>query len=887
MANFGFANKSNSSDFSLTGDKVNEVFGDLLLNRTELEAMITSLRRRQYGATPPASPNTGDVWECSTTGGGYTAGIVYRYNGSAWAELIASAVNIPNRNTVIQGKVTAAGLPDLFEAGTGLAVKLNATATPAIFAFMNGNSTSLGTVDIVAAVSADAATFWSSLPTSSTVYLYVDYTAGTVSGGFTTVAPVYQNIAPTHSAGLHWLDFNTGKVWSSDGSAWTQKNRIFVGTATTDGSGVTAVDVYAYNAIQTLQANDIITKGPHVDARAFGAVPGAENSNAIQAAIDSMTTGGTLLIPSSKLNKKIIVTNSNITITSTGQISYDIAGFDISLNEINMFTVPSGVSNVRFMNLSFDGYFSRTTVGQALSSSVVVQAGASKVIVSGCYFINQNQVFSGSPAVHFRSGSAKCLCINNIFDNIDTVYSGGGGYVSSGTNNAAIGNCFYNSRDCSLSLDDSHNDVVIGNTFKNTVIENGKLRAAGNMLQVAHGSTNFIVSDNVIYGVSGGCGIQVWWLDYGGNGKTHDGLIANNIIDCGGDEYTLKHPVCGLAVSSDCYRITVKNNTIRNGPPTGTTPPSYGMGMSMRNNQVVDNKILWPNCDSAIFMTTAGTDTGDLLIDGNEIHFASRAIYFPDSADAYAKTLTLCNNIYRGGGVTSSLWYLQADHLYLHIHNEDINDATMGEVLNSTYLGQRALDSHVSSKRPFVIDSRPGQTSRFVGSASPASGEYRLGDVVANDMSSTKACIGWVCTVAGEPGTWQPFGVVGLDYEKGTWTTAYTPESGAFGTCDTAGGGTYIKIGDLVELNFTLYTSQLTKSTASGNLTITGLPFVFSGGVAVVSGAWGWITLTPDRGSVVGSAIQLMSGDTNITVANMVEVNSNANFVTGTVIGRL
>ena len=262
MADFGFANKSNSSDFSSTGDKVNEVFGDLLLNRTELEAMITSLKRRQYGATPPANPNTGDIWECSTTGGGYTATVVYRYNGSAWAELIASSVNIPNRNTVIQGKVTAAGLPDLFEAGTGLAVKLNATATPAIFAFMNGNSTSLGTVDIVAAVSADAATFWSSLPTSSTVYLYVDYTAGTVSGGFTTLAPVTQFIAPTHSAGLHWLDFNTGKVWSSDGSAWTQRNRIFVGTATTDGSGVTAVSIYPYNDYKgKFQGTDIDTDG--------------------------------------------------------------------------------------------------------------------------------------------------------------------------------------------------------------------------------------------------------------------------------------------------------------------------------------------------------------------------------------------------------------------------------------------------------------------------------------------------------------------------------------------------------------------------------------------------------------------------------------------------
>lgn len=248
MADFGFANKSNSSDFSSTGDKVNEVFGDLLLNRAELEAMITSLKRRQYGATPPAKPNTGDVWECSTTGGGYTATVVYRYSGSAWAQDIASALNVPNRNVVIQGNVDSSGNAALFEAGTGLACQLNATAIPAIFAFMNGNSSPTGAQDIIDGIAADDATFWDNLPTSSTVYLYVDRTSGGVlSGGYTTVAPVTQGNEPSHSAGKHWVDSNKGQVWSSDGSTWTQRYRIFVGTATTDGSAVTAVSVYEYN----------------------------------------------------------------------------------------------------------------------------------------------------------------------------------------------------------------------------------------------------------------------------------------------------------------------------------------------------------------------------------------------------------------------------------------------------------------------------------------------------------------------------------------------------------------------------------------------------------------------------------------------------------------
>ena len=250
MADIAFSDKAGSSNFTAGGDKRNEIFSDLLLNRAELETYLTSLRRQQYSASPPANPNTGDLWRCSTTGATYTAGVLYRYSGTAWVQEIATALNVPNRNTVLQGSVSASGVPTLFEAGTGLACKLNATATPAIFAFMNGNSASTGAQDIIDGIAADSAAFWSSLPINSTVYLFVDRSStGVLSGSYTTVAPVTQNFAPAHSAGLQWVDFNTGKVQSSDGSVWTQRNRVYVGTATTSGSGVTAVNVCAYNQL--------------------------------------------------------------------------------------------------------------------------------------------------------------------------------------------------------------------------------------------------------------------------------------------------------------------------------------------------------------------------------------------------------------------------------------------------------------------------------------------------------------------------------------------------------------------------------------------------------------------------------------------------------------
>lgn len=239
-----------ASNFVAGGDETNEVLDDLLRNQTTTYAWLNSLRRQQYSASPPANPNTGDVWRCSTTGGGYTANTTYRYNGSTWEVDSVPSLNIPNRNCVIQGAVDGSGNPILFAAGTGLACNLAATITHCVITWMDGNDGTIGANDIIAEIAADAAGFWSSLPQNSTVYLYIDYSGGTVTGSYSTIAPVYQNYAPTHSAGKHWLDYNKGQVWESNGAAWAQKYRVFVGTATTNASSVTGVSVYPYNVLR-------------------------------------------------------------------------------------------------------------------------------------------------------------------------------------------------------------------------------------------------------------------------------------------------------------------------------------------------------------------------------------------------------------------------------------------------------------------------------------------------------------------------------------------------------------------------------------------------------------------------------------------------------------
>lgn len=89
------------------------------------------------------------------------------------------------------------------------------------------------------------------------------------------------------------------------------------------------------------------------------------------------------------------------------------------------------------------------------------------------------------------------------------------------------------------------------------------------------------------------------------------------------------------------------------------------------------------------------------------------------------------------------------------------------------------------------------------------------------------------------------FGAAALvDYQEGTWTPVLTfPTPGDLAVAYTLQGGTYTKIGRQVTAHFNLTTSSFTHTTASGNLTITGLPFSNSASGSRFSAvSWGGIT---------------------------------------------
>jgi hypothetical protein len=100
------------------------------------------------------------------------------------------------------------------------------------------------------------------------------------------------------------------------------------------------------------------------------------------------------------------------------------------------------------------------------------------------------------------------------------------------------------------------------------------------------------------------------------------------------------------------------------------------------------------------------------------------------------------------------------------------------------------------------------------------------------------------------------------DYEEGTWTPTFT-----FGTAGdltivySSQVGRYTKIGRTVHVEMTLATSTFTHTTASGNATINGLPFIIGGTDAT--------TLTGACGGYVNATFPILGMQFFPTVASI------------------
>jgi hypothetical protein len=127
------------------------------------------------------------------------------------------------------------------------------------------------------------------------------------------------------------------------------------------------------------------------------------------------------------------------------------------------------------------------------------------------------------------------------------------------------------------------------------------------------------------------------------------------------------------------------------------------------------------------------------------------------------------------------------------------------------------------------------------------------------------------------------------DYEEGTFTPVLTTDAVNFtSVAYIIQQAKYTKIGNLVTISGTIYTSAVVKGLASGNVVITGLPFAQPGGDVLGGGNCNvselWLADNPIEFVVSGSSVILLKRATstgasvNLVVAD-VGTSASANFV--------
>jgi len=123
------------------------------------------------------------------------------------------------------------------------------------------------------------------------------------------------------------------------------------------------------------------------------------------------------------------------------------------------------------------------------------------------------------------------------------------------------------------------------------------------------------------------------------------------------------------------------------------------------------------------------------------------------------------------------------------------------------------------------------------------------------------------------------------DYEEGTWTPVYTPETGSFTSLTmNCSSPKYTRIGNLVTLTAFISTSVVDPTGASGYVSITGLPFSVSGYASgAVTLTSNWSGDVPISCAANGSTIYLYyrtsanGVDTTLKVSDMAGTGANYN----------
>lgn len=479
-----------------------------------------------------------------------------------------------------------------------------------------------------------------------------------------------------------------------------------------------------------------LTKIPHsmiagntVSVADFGASTSnapSQNVTAIQAAIDAISlTGGTVLIDGYYEINATITLKSDTTLLGISGLS----GFYLTTGTNARVIDTKDYTHWRIENLKLDGS------GNTTPSLPVIEIGSTNgVNWSKNYVIRDCIIYGGSYEGIYhedRSGTPT----NGVFDNV-TIDRCGRNCVSleSGINISFVNCKFLNTAgytpqggiDMEPSAGQKVSQIYItnclfkGNTGPNiqinaanwgagievsriVVMGNSIDNTAGNNGIVITGSNEVTVIGNQIIGNGTASGILVTGGDTAGTQYCSNTVISENNIH--GQDY-------GILLRNYCENIVVSNNTIITSSEGSKTGIRLVANIDpLKNIQIIGNNI------------NGNSNAGSAITCYSEDYVIS-------NVDISHNLINSCNT-----GLTIGLTAKIEDFLVAH----NVFSDTTTPINPDTFSGTRM--AVVKAFAPM--------------SAAPSTGYWFVGDTVYNNTPAAGQPQGWVCTVAGTPGTWK------------------------------------------------------------------------------------------------------------------------------------
>lgn len=570
--------------------------------------------------------------------------------------------------------------------------------------------------------------------------------------------------------------------------------------------------------IGSLRGNKLHSNGTPLDlsgsahvevfnVRDFGAMgDGATNDQAaIQAAINAAKTegGGVVFFPDGDyvLNSAVqysvaVDTSAELVLRGNGPNSKLIAGDHINLIELTA-TETAGINLRRIvvegLNFNMNNKRGNCIKGQILaycfirncmfaghandaaaSEASVLLRNCSQVVVSNNLFVhNPNSASAyGGAGVEIRNTAyaaglddfqTKHVITSNTFGEQlkygvlinDDVGAASGGNTITGNNfyyiyseaikvinsdrNTIAGNIFdtagKTNSTAGILLDSSSDNAITGNSFRDAGVP-GAIKLDG-QATVAEDCANNLISDNV-------------FTDPAGTGQ-----YAVNISDANSTSTRVVDNVF-----SGSWAISTINDI---NPNSSRIENQVGLQLAFRTvgNITAAAEDTTPSVSAANIINLQASTVYTMFDDGKEGQY----LFVRGAAGARlvgSATLRLA-----GGGDFAMA---------------DANDTVLFQYFSSSWW-EVARNIMVPFER---------------GTAAPSSGTYVKGSIRLNTGVSTSGPLGWVCTVAGTPGTWVAFGAVGLSAALQATATLDWGSIGAQAAADKTVAVTGAAVGDIV-----------------------------------------------------------------------------------------